>query len=358
MGKMSFDEIIKLDGGYWKYHILDFYYLKNHYFPTKEMYDILKKEFPILCKNYPSSQKEIAKSLAKWKDEDYFNENNLIVGNGSSELITNINYLVNNSYIKTTISIPTYNEYLKIDRKNLFYSGEENKFKIDVDELIKSIKESSSSLLIIVNPNNPSGNILTRKDIKKILYEDKDRIHIIIDEAFIDFSKKNSIQDLVQEFENLTVINSCTKTVGLSGLRLGYMLTTDKYIKKEIKEMLPRWNINSITERIIELFLEFKGEYWKSIKKTIDDRNYLFNELKKIGFLEPYESHANFILCKTKINAKELAKYLFYKHKILIRPGLIQENLKGDYYCRIGVNTKENNDKLISALKETRGEKI
>jgi len=344
--KMSIDGMRSLYGGYWRYNILDFHYLMNHYFPTKEMYAVLQKELPMLCDNYPSCQKVIAKLLSKWKSEDYFNEDNLIVSNGSSELIRFMSFIIN----KATIPIPTFNEYVKMpaNKINFFYTDEENKFKIEIDKLIEAIKKSKSDFVVLVNPNNPVGNILTKTEIKKLL---DTGVKTIVDEAFIDFSRENSVENLVKEYDNLIIITTCTKTMGLSGLRLGYMLTTNNEIKEKIRNMLPIWNINSLAERFIELFTEFEEYYWKSIERTVEDKKYLFKKLKEIDYLEPFESHSNFIFCKTTISARRIAEHLFDKHRIMIKDGLNQKNLKSDFYIRIGIKTKSDNDKLISGLK-------
>ena len=350
---MKLSKITKLDkirnshGGYWRYDFLDFHYLFNSYFPTKELCKILKRELLTLISSYPSTQKVIAELLSKWSKKDYFNKDNLIVSNGSSELIKILNEITT----KITVPVPTFNEYVQLpkERINLFPLKEENKFKLNPDELIKVIKKTKSDFTVINNPNNPTGNITTRPEIEKIL---KTGVITIIDEAFIDFCKKYSVEDLVPKYKNLIVLKSLTKVMGAGGLRVGYLLTTNEKIKNEVKKRLPIWNINSISERFIELFVDFKKDYEESIKKTIKDRYYLFGKLKEIPYLKPWPPNANFIFCETSINNRKLAETLLDKYNILIAYGLNQKNLKSDKYIRIGVRTKRDNDKLISALRK------
>ena len=129
-------------------------------------------------------------------------------------------------------------------------------------------------------------------------------------------------------------------------------IRVSKLIKEKIRDMLPIWNVNSLAERFIELFLEFKEDYLESIRRTIKDKQYLIKKLNEIDYIEPFESNANFVFCKTRISARKIAEHLFNNHKILIRFSLNQKDLTSDAYIRIGVRTKEDNDKLILALKE------
>jgi len=347
--KMSLDEIRSLHGGYWRYDILDFHYLYNHYFPPKELIERLQEKLPKIIDNYPSTHKVIAKSLAKWKDDEWFNENNLVLGNGSSELIKVLNQIMP----KVTVPIPIFNEYVQLpkERMNLFLVGEADKFKIDIGALIDSIEESKSEFVVLNNPNNPIGNVLAKSDIEKLL---ETGVKVVVDEAFIDFCRDLSVEDLVPKYKNLIVIYSCTKSMGFAGLRLGYMLTTNEEVKEKVKGLLPIWNINSIAEAFIEIFPDFRKDYENSIKKTLDDKKYLFEKLKEIPFLEPYESCTNFVFCKTSVSARKLAEILYGRYNILIKDGLNQASLKSDSYVRMGVKTKEDNDKLIEALKQIR----
>ena len=113
--KLSLDEVRSLHGGYWRYDILDYHYLYNHYFPTKELITKLQEKLAIIIDNYPSTQRIIAKLLSRWKEEDYFNKDNLIVGNGSSELIRVLNQIMT----KVTVPIPTFNEYVQLPKEKM-----------------------------------------------------------------------------------------------------------------------------------------------------------------------------------------------------------------------------------------------
>ena len=135
---------------------------------------------------------------------------------------------------------------------------EEDNFQINPQEFVNSVKESKSNLAIIINPNNPTGILEPREKIQDIL-EQLPNTKVIVDESFIDFSgdrEKYSMQDLVGRYPNLIIIRSISKEFGVPGLRLGYLLTTNQEVKEKIKESLPIWNINSLAEFFLELFIK------------------------------------------------------------------------------------------------------
>ncbi len=346
MTEYNLNQITKLYGGYWRYDFLDFHYLINEYFPPPILINILKKELPQLVNHYPSTQKVITNLLARWKKDEYFCAENLIISNGSSELIRIINSIIT----KITIPIPTFNEYtvLPKNKMHLFPMSERDHFQLDIEALIRAIKKSKSEYTVINNPNNPVGNLTNKKDIEKIL---RTGTIAIIDEAFIDYAPHYSVEDLVPKYQNLIVIKSLTKSFGVAGLRIGYLLTTNEYIKKMVRAALPIWNVNSLAERFIELFPKFKKEYQQAIQKTIREREFLFHALQNIDYLEPFPSQANFIFCKSKKDGRKIMKYLFNQHKILIKGGLSQQTLQSNFYLRLGVKTRKDNLKLIAALK-------
>lgn len=344
---MKLDEIRQCYGGYWRYPIQDFHYLFNHYFPTEALSAELRAEFDILLRHYPSSQRVVAKLLATWKEEDYFLAENLVVGNGSSELIRLLNSLVTSA----TIPVPTFNEYVRIpeERRTFHNLREEDQFQLDFEELIQAIKRNQSEWVILCHPNNPIGNLVSREGIERLLQMGQ---MVLIDEAFIDFSLGHSMEDLVANYENLIIVTTCTKSMGIAGIRLGYVLTRNTYILEKLREMIPIWNVNALSERFIELFPKYRKDYQTSLVQTANDREGMFKELQKIPYLEPFPSHANFIFCKTSLSARSIAESLFETHGFLLKNGLNQQELKSDSYIRIGLKGKEENETLLQALRE------
>ncbi|MHA1293074.1 MAG: aminotransferase class I/II-fold pyridoxal phosphate-dependent enzyme, partial [Promethearchaeota archaeon] len=233
--------ISKQFGGHWRYNFIDFCFLFNLYFPTKELYRELSNELPSLIGNYPSTQDKIAKLISRWYKDETFKEYNLFVGNGASEFIRLINrHLIN----KITIPEPTFNEYedLNPDQINQFILTEDSNFDLNVKDLIKSINNSNSNFALIINPNNPTARATLKEEIEILLKELPHLDGIIVDESFIDFTgnrKKYSCQSLVSKYPNLIIIRSLSKEFGIPGLRAGYLFTINEKVKKVIKKYLP-----------------------------------------------------------------------------------------------------------------------
>ena len=139
---------------------------------------------------------------------------------------------------------------------------------------------------------------------------------IVVDESFIDFTgdrQNHTVQPLINEFSNLVVLRSLSKEFVIPGLRLGYVVTSNKKIRKKMEQGLSIWNINSIGERFIELFPRYQKEYEESIRQVIQDRNKFITSLHDIDMLKIIDGKANFIFCKIlneNINST-LSKVLF-----------------------------------------------
>lgn len=343
-------------GGLWRYDILDFCYLVNPYFPTKQLYIEISRNIQQLIPNYPSGQHKICRLLSSWFHDENIGRDNLIVGNGASELIRIINK--DKDLVKQiTIPVPTFNEYedIREEQKNYFLLKEEDEFKLDPDKYIDAVKRSGSNFALVINPNNPTGTLSSRDDIIKIIENLKSLDGIIIDESFINFSgdrKKYSIQSLINDYPNLIVIHSIGKEFGVLGLRLGYMLTSNQLILKKVRNCLPLWNVNSIAEKYLELFPKYKNKFEESIYQIIEERERLYLELKKINFLKTFPSHANFFLCKilNGNNSKYLSTRLI-ENNIYIKDCSNKTSLN-DKFVRIAVRSKTANDMLVSILKE------
>ncbi|MCK5039577.1 MAG: aminotransferase class I/II-fold pyridoxal phosphate-dependent enzyme [Candidatus Aenigmarchaeota archaeon] len=347
-------------GGYWNYDFVDFCYLYNLYFPNKELYESLQNKLPKLINYYPSTQVEIAKLLSGWFKDD-FEHTDLIVGNGASELIRLINLRL---IKKITIPVPSFDEYfgqLKENQINFFLLDKKKDFKIDVVKLVDSVKSSNSNSVLLINPNNPTSQILDNDNIRYVLENVGSEVLVFVDESFIDFAnnkEKYSCQKLIAEFSNLVIIRSISKEFGVPGIRLGYILTKNELVKEEIKKGLPIWNINSVAEMFIELFTRYNSFYESSMNKIVSDRDYLTKKLENINFLKIYKPWANFILCELvtdKIDSKGLTTELFNEYNLLIKGFKIKKGLEDGKFIRISVRTKEDTDKLVVALEEIEG---
>ncbi len=309
---------------------------------------------------YPDSgNKKLSKLL-----ENFYNIKsvNFMFGNGSDELISIIlsslkkDVVVNIPYPSFSMYeiIAKYND-LKVNNINLLedffelpqYILEQNAVSglHTVNSGNKKNIKSQKNIYFFSYPNNPTGNHFSY-DILISLLENKNNI-IVIDEAYLFFSDKESFIKYLHKYENLIVLKTFSK-IGLAGLRFGMLFAGDKLINEFKKIKLP-YNINSLTLASIEFFLNNYEFFEKNIKKTIIQRDKLFVKLKKLSFIEIYKSDANFIFFKLiNKNMKPDFDDFLKKNNIVIR------NFTGRFenFYRITIGLLSENDKIIEYFKE------
>ena len=347
---MHLESMRSKHGGYWRYEVVDFHYLFNHYFPPAELFDELRAALPTLANSYPSSQPVLAELLADWKASPHARPAHLVVGNGSSELIRLLMDRVVTQ--RMTVPLPTFNEFTVGDSQRIHrYALEEHTgFALDVDRLIAEATRSASDYVVIVNPNNPVGNLVTVADVRRIL---DSGVRLIIDEAFMAFAGAwNSAEPLVSEYDNLIIVTSLTKSIGIAGLRLGYVLTTNDEVKRRLRAALPIWNVNALAEYLLERLPRYRSEHEASLDQIREDTRWFAEELSTLDFLHPFPTHANAVFCRVDGNARRLAEWLFDTHKFVVKEGIRQAELTTRAsYVRLGMRSRPDNTRLLHALR-------
>lgn len=297
--------------------------------------------------HYPDPDaKDLTRTIAQyWK----IPEENVLVGNGSTELI----YLIAQTLRprRVLIPAPTFSEYERSVRTvgaRVRFIGlrESEGFRLKLNRRLKM--ESS---IFLCNPNNPTGNLILEHP--ETIEELADKL-LVIDEAFMDFLPDQKNYTLIwkaTESKKIIVVRSFTKFFALPGLRLGYLVAHKEIIDK-LKQHLPPWNTNSLAQMAAELILDDK-EYIKNTHKLIEkERKFLLEQLAKIEGLKPHPSVTNFLLIKIEMpgmTSKSL-KELLIKTGILIRDCSNFRNLN-DKYIRIAVRSHKENLKLLTSLK-------
>jgi len=261
----------------------------------------------------------------------------------------NFEYFCNGKNKKIIALTPTFgmvDAYSKLyGVKKIDISYDKN-LNINFKKLYANIKKNVS-LIIIANPNSPTGTIIEKKDLLKIIRKANNLdIPILIDEAYNGFYNFSYIK-YIKRFKNLLILRTFSKSFGLAGLRAGYIVS-NKNIAKEIYKYKPMYEINSIACKIIEIFLKnptFEKEY---IASTTEGRKYFQKELtrNKIQYLESY---GNFIHINLK-NKKNLIEKKLRQQKILTRKG---PGVKGfEKFLRITLGPKKEMKKVINVLKK------
>lgn len=268
---------------------------------------------------------------------------NVMAGNGSDECIQIITNTFLNTGDKVAIQSPDfsmYGLYTKVAGGILIEFQLDDELKLDVEGFISMVNEEKVKLVFLSNPNNPTGGIISRENIIKIIEECK--CIVVIDEAYFEFYGK-SIVDKISEYENLIVLRTCSK-FGLAAVRLGFLIT-GKVLMSELKKVKPPYNVNAISQCIASVILKESEMINENVERILIEKKYLRKELSNIPGIKIYESQSNFILIKPE-NAQNMKERLLDK-SINVRSftsGRLQNCL------RITVGSRAENQYLLTII--------
>ena len=345
--------IQKRYGGYWRYpKLIDFCYLINPYFPPQKLIDEMTANAQNLLTQYPSGMR--VNSLLAAKNFGVHLEN-ILVGNGAAELIKS---LMENLSGKIGFVRPTFEEYPnRYDKaESIYFTPQNENFSYGVDDLMNFFGDKEITALVVVNPDNPSGNYIPKNDLLLLIdWSAEKNIKLIIDESFVDFADEGDTlisQKLLDANKNLCVIKSLSKSHGIGGLRLGVLASGDEELIAALKKDAVIWNINSFAEFYMQIFEKYRRAYVESLAKLREERKKFSAELEKISGVRVVPSAANFIMVELadKISAKELCKKLLIGYNIFIKD--LSEKIPGKNYLRLAVRATKDNDKLLDALRK------
>lgn len=274
---------------------------------------------------------------------------NIFLGNGSDEAIDILYRAFCKPGVDNVILVPpTYGMYevsanindVQIRKVNLT-----REYQLDMDGIAEAL-DMHTKMIFICSPNNPTGNSIHRSDIETILTHFKGLV--VIDEAYINFSKQRSFTQELAEFPNLVILQTLSKAWGLAALRLG-MAFASKEIIQVFNKIKPPYNINQATQDLVLKALENVDTVNAWIKETVAEREELIKELlsiEQIDHITP--SDANFILARL-VEPRELYNFLV-SQGIIVRDRSKVELCEG--CLRITVGTADENRKLVTSIKQ------
>lgn len=311
--------------------------------------------------NAPTAYPDVSYVSLREAISDYtgINCNYIMVGNGSTELISMCIKTINPK--KAVIVSPAYSEYLREinlvgGKAELFPLQEKDEFMLNIPEL-KKILTNDINMLVICNPNNPTGTYITCEQTRDILIHcKKNNINVMMDETYVEFSDINknvSAMPLVEEFDNLFIIRGTSKFFACPGLRLGYGACSNKKIIEYINSHKDPWSVN--------IFAEISGTVMFRDKEFIDnthrlinsERNKIFKELFNLNRVHVYDTQSNFFLLRFKkddITSSDVFNKLIQK-KILIRDCADFPYLD-NHFIRFCILDAKSNSLLLNELKK------
>lgn len=344
-------------GGFWRFpQMLDFCYLVNPYFRQSKIIDELEANFRTLLGEYPSGMKINSLLASKcWGVK----ENYIIPGNGAAELIK---ALMENIHGTVGIIRPTFEEYPNrlSEEQIVSYIPKDRDFRYSADDLMNYFNDKNISNLLLINPDNPSGNFIPINDVCRLAqWCENKKIRLIVDESFVDFCDEWETSSLIKDqylerHPNMSVIKSISKSYGVPGLRLGILASADVELIAKMKQQVSIWNINSFAEFFMQIFTKYENDYKKACRHFQSTRNDFYKLLSQFTFLHVIPSQANYFLCEVKepYNAKDVALHLLKKHNILISICGAKKGLQQNRFIRLAIRNRLDNEILVQALKK------
>ena len=271
------------------------------------------------------------------------NKKNLLVGNGSSEIIDLIIHTFvdkDEVILSFSPSFSMYSIYSQINGSKFIGVESDENLVINIDNVIEKVKENNPKIVIVCNPNNPTGTILKREEIIKLL--DSTNSLVVLDEAYMDFGEESMLSD-VFKYDNLIVLRTLSKAFGLAGIRTGYMLSNSSLINS-VEKVRPPYNLNSLSDFIATRALRNKDVVKAYIKEVKEEREVLYEEMIGMG-IKAYKSQANFILFYSEI--ENLSQKLIDRGVLIRKFGGKLEN-----YYRFTIGDKEENSMFVGAIRD------
>ncbi|TWT27782.1 aminotransferase class I/II-fold pyridoxal phosphate-dependent enzyme [Planomicrobium sp. CPCC 101110] len=342
-------------GGYWRYpNLIDFCYLVNPFYPSPKLLDEIKANFDRLICDYPSGIGVNSLLAAK-----YFGlkKEHVVVGNGAAELIKSLMEILGG---KIGIIIPTFEEY--VNRKDTddlvpFYPNNKD-YSYTANDLMEFYNNKDISVLLLINPDNPSGNYIHKDDILKIAaWAERRQISFILDESFVDFADEVGAtllqEEILSSYPNLIILKSISKSFGVPGIRLGILASYNTNLIDIIRRDIAIWNINSFGEFYMQISEKYKDDYKNAMEKFKLVRRDYIEDLKTISSIYVLPSQANYVMCEIlgSTKAKDVTEALLDRFNLLIKD-LSQKNGIDGEYIRLAVKRPEENDMMVAALKE------
>ncbi len=331
-------------GGFWSLDVTDFCFIRNMYFPTGPMLSELRANLPKLLHNYGSTQAVLNEKLA------YFllaQPQHTTALNGLSQIYP----LLRTRFAgqRALIPLPTFGEYYHICSHITTYA---DNFGFDLGEFENRLGEAD--VVVVVNPNNPTGSIL---EPARIFEYARQNVHktFLVDESFLDFSDHPSCITLLQQqpLPNIVVLKSLSKALGVPGLRLGFSYSLNPEFNHWLNSQIPIWNLNSVAEHFLEILLKHRRSLAESFAQTCIDREDFRTALAGVpGIQRVSASYGNFILVAmaNKESARAVTQSLLQDYQVFVKD-CSAKFTDGQGYLRLAVRLGEENSMLVSQLR-------
>lgn len=312
--------------------------------------DLLEALDSFMPQKYPSAMADgLRKELADYLGVKF---TNIMCGNGGDEMIT---YLLQTYLDPGDILLlhsPTFDMYeltaQTLDAKVIKIRDLPG-FRRDREGLLEAVKKYQPKVTVICNPNNPTGDLLPVSYIREVL--DAAEGVVFVDEAYMEFTQKESVLELLPAYPNLIILRTLSKAFGLAGMRCGYLIAQEGTIDNLAKIRAP-YNLNGFTQLLGTIVVRHRAEIFQFRDAINAERTRLYGLLCQIPKITVYPSTTNFLLVEVREKREEIFEAL-RKKGILIKIYRNDPDLPDA--LRISVTTKEVDDILVSVFREVLG---
>jgi histidinol-phosphate/aromatic aminotransferase/cobyric acid decarboxylase-like protein len=329
--------------------LTDFCIPVNLHFPPPQLVQRISERLPEILRYYPDYAEVHAKHIGEIAGvcSEY-----IVPANGSTEIITRLCHLTRGPILTP---IPTFSRWTDLPEElgiplHTMTADISKDFRLDVAEIIKCVNELDVRMLVISNPNNPTGAWFEAEEIEELVLRLPQVELIVIDESFLDFSGIESATKLIPKAPNLVVVKSLGKSLGWHGVRLGYAATNPQTAEL-LRSQLPFWNVNGLAAYILKTVTQFKEEFRQSLALVEADRMYMQHQLEQVPGLRVFPSRANFLYVELPPNVpgRKLRDRLLREHGLVVRE-CSNKIGSSERYLRLAVQTQAAVDLLTPAL--------
>jgi histidinol-phosphate aminotransferase len=321
--------------------------------PSKKAIEAIKNSLHLISQ-YPETNLEpLKEKLALYSGVD--SSNIIIGGDGADEILDVLGKTLIEPGDEFIVPLPSYMYYeftLKIHGGVPVYAKwDMEKNELDVDSIIAALSEKTK-IIFLCTPNNPSGTLIDKEDIKRVL-ESTDAL-VVADEAYFEFSEVNNV-DLIRDYDNLLLLRTFSKVFGLSGMRIGYAISNPGFIEY-MHRVKPVFSLTKLSYEAASAVLDDNEYIQESIEIGIQSREFLYENMSKFDKLEVYPSKSNYLLVGVKgtgMTSSEFAEELL-KRGVIVRDCASFKGLD-EYWVRVSVGTMEEDARFIEILEDLIG---
>ncbi|MBK8070738.1 MAG: aminotransferase class I/II-fold pyridoxal phosphate-dependent enzyme [Ramlibacter sp.] len=332
-------------GGYWSYAVTDFAFIRNMHFPPPSVFSEIRNNLAPLLQNYGSAQAVLNQKLAYLQLQPV---QTLVLLNGASQVFPILGACFAGK--KALIPAPGFGEYARIFPGADTYADNGADYG---DQLEAGLARSPAQVVVVTNPNNPTGSVIPTGRLLDCIRRHRDRF-FLVDESFIDFSGERPLEEAAETgLDNFMVIKSLSKVLGVPGVRLGYVFSHNRKLLDTVSAAIPIWNSNSVAEFLLEVLLKQRRAFAESVRQTVQDRESFAQALRANPTVQQvFDSGANFLLVRLAMPATQLGPVvaqLLAGHAIYVKD-ISPKFGDGRAWLRLAVRTSAENERFVRAL--------